>query len=176
MGETGEVVSLGEAQVGALLAAQRPARFSAPGLTYAEASMLKALVAERSDHELEEAVRGAAGHVIVDVALRCLAAVSAPTVLSERITVQLSLRTSEGDALHYLRLDGEHRSHHRGMALNPRTTLMLRLATLLRIVAGEIDGTDALESGRIRVHADARFARDVLRAFTRPTVHPEIQG
>lgn len=136
-------------------------------LTYSERAMIEHLACDRSEAAVEERIVAAGVEHSVRLALRALAAGIHLQTAKDRVVVQLSLRTPHGDALYALKLDPQDVRHVPGMALNPDATLMLRLATLLRIVSGDVDGPSALAERRVRVHGDELLSRHILDCFKR---------
>ncbi len=134
-------------------------------LTYSERAMIEHLARGRSEAGVEERVLAAGVEHSVRLALRALAAGIRLRGAKDRVVVQLSLRTPQGDVLHALKLDAQDSRHVPGMALNADATLMMRLATLLRIVTGDVDGLNALDERRVRVHGDELLAQHILGGF-----------
>lgn len=136
-------------------------------LTYSERAMIEHLACGRAEAAVEERIVAAGIEHSLRLALRALAAGIHLRTTKDRVVVQLSLRTPRGDALYALKLDPQDVRHVPGMALNPDATLMMRLATLLRIVAGDVDGASALAERRVRVHGDELLSRHILDCFKR---------
>jgi hypothetical protein len=134
-------------------------------LTYSENEMLKYLAFGRSDADVETRIVATGTDHSVRLALRALAAGIRLRHPKERMVVQLSLRAPHGDALHYLKLDHADARYATGLALNAQATLMMRLATLLRIVSGDSDGLASLAQRRVRIYGDVELSHHVLDCF-----------
>jgi len=131
-------------------------------------SQLRKLISGRSEEEIEAAVHVLGPDVALDKVFQGMVDHFLPEKASRRCVVaQFSVRTPQGDKAYHLFAGGGSCRYGRGRHEAPNVTLLLRLPSLLRIAAGELDGVVALVRGQVKVKGNILLARSLQSWFDR---------
>ena len=126
---------------------------------------LAALLRDRSDAEITEAV-GATADAVLDQVFDGMRQAFVPERAGgQSAVVQWDITAPDGARTYQMRIADGCCAVERGAGGQPRVALGLALPDFLRFVAGELDGMQAFMTGKLRLSGDMLFAQSMQAWF-----------
>jgi len=127
----------------------------------------KEMVKGKSDQELLEGVKGNEDALLDGIFAGMQAAFDPSKAAGQAAEIQYEIDTPAGARKYRIAVDKGTCTIERGSANNPRVTLGVNLPNFIRLISGELDGTQAFMARKLRITGDIMFSQNLNNWFKR---------
>ena len=127
----------------------------------------KAMVKGRSDEELLEGAKGNENALLDGIFAGMEAAFDPSKAAGQTAEIQYEIDTPAGVKPYRIAVDQGTCKIERGPANNPRVTVGVNLPNFIRLITGELDGTQAFMARKLRIAGDLMFSQNLNNWFKR---------
>lgn len=127
----------------------------------------KEFVRSRSDEELLELAKGNEDALLDGIFSGMQEAFDPSKAAGQTAEIQYEIETPAGMKTYRIAVDSGTCTIERGQANSPRVTVGVNLPNFLRLITGELDGTQAFMARKLRIAGDIMFSQNLNQWFKR---------